>query len=199
MNVVVRSNLPLLAAVLSIAVGSGCVPQGEKDPMASAQPDCQTVAYIENLNKPVIDKRIGHIKGINARVFVALDPILSSPDFDDVPYRHPDDMEMIDNQFQRLMNQDIDEIVIWRFRRSGYGAAVPFKQGCAVAGYTEPDHLQKLILMHDAYIAITRHGVDHPAVRDKLEKVIMAGRYADYTPHGDKVDIIVKKVRSLLR
>jgi hypothetical protein len=167
--------------------------------IAAPQPDCLTVRYVENLNKQVFDKPIAHVKGINARVFVALDPIMSAPEFDDVPYRHPEDMEIIQNQFQKLMSQGIDEVVVWKFRRSGLGVAVPFKKGCVVNGYAEPDQLQKLILMHEAFIFITQHGVDDPSVRGKLEKLLMVSRYANFPTHGKKIDSIIKKVRSLLR
>jgi len=97
------------------------------------------------------------------------------------------------------MNQGIDEVVVWKFRRSGLGVAVPFKKGCAVTGYGELDQLQKLILMHEAFTVITQHGVDDPSVRDKLEKLLMVSRYANFPPHGNKIDAIIKKVRSLLR
>lgn len=166
---------------------------------AASQPDCATVEYIEDLNRNVIDKRIAHIKGKNARVFIALDPIWSAPEFDDVPYRHEEDMKMINKNFKHLMEQDINEVIVWNFRLpGGLAAAVPFKDNCAVSGYGEPDHLEKLIIMHETLLLISEYGADDQSVRDGIEKLLMVSRYARFTPHDDKIDKIINKIRPLM-
>jgi len=167
-------------------------------PQAASQPDCQTVEYIEELNKSVLDKRIAHIKGTNARVFVALDPIWSSPEFDAVPYRNPEDMQRRKKDFARLMKQGIDEVIVWKFRRpSGLAAAMPFNKGCAVSEYGEPDILVKIIIMHETLLLISEHGLNDSRVRDSIKKLLMVSIYA---PHfnDEMIDIIINKLRPLM-
>jgi hypothetical protein len=166
-------------------------------PQAASQPPCETVKQIESINKGVLDKRVAHVKGINARLFIALDPIWSTPDFENVPYRHPEDMEMIERKFEYLMEQGIDEIIVWKFRRGGLAGAVPFKDGCAVSGYGEPDLLEKLIIMHKTLLLISKHGVDDSSVRDSIKRLLMVGRFARHFD-DEMIDIIIDKLRPLM-
>lgn len=167
-------------------------------PQAASQPDCQTVEYIEDLNKSALDKRVAHIKGTNARVFVALDPIWSTPEFDDVLYRHPEDMQMIKKDFARLMKQGIDEVVVWKFRRqAGLAVAVLFNNGCVVSGYGEPDELEKVILMHETLLLIAEHGVDDSRVRNSIKRVLMVSRFARHF-NDEMIGIIIDKLRPLM-
>lgn len=165
---------------------------------ATSQSDCQTIGYIEDLNKSVLDKRVAHIKGTNARLFIALDPIWSMPEFDDVPYRHPEDMKMIKKDFAHLMKQGIDEVIVWKFQRpAGLAVAVPFNNGCAVSGYGEPDELEKLIIMHEIFLLIAKHDVDDSRVRNSIKRLLMGSHYASHFSDG-MIDIIIDKVRPLM-
>lgn len=159
---------------------------------AGAQPDCQTPEYVETLNKNVLEKRIAHIKGTNAIVFMLLDPVWSLPDFDDVPYRHEEDMTNIKNNLERLIEEGVDEVIAWKFRQPGLGSAVAFKDGCAVRGYGEPDMIDKIISMNEAFVLITERGVDDPSVRESIRKLLMQ---TPYRPDDDKIDAIISKIR----
>lgn len=128
---------------------------------ALSQANCDTIGSIENLNKSVFGKRVAHIKGTNAKLFIALDPHWSLPEFDNVPYWHPEDMKMIKKNFAHLMKQGIDEVVVRKFRRrSRLAVAILFDHGCAVSGYGEPGQLKKLIIMHKTILLISKHGLD---------------------------------------
>lgn len=168
-------------------------------PLAFPQPDCITPDYIEELNQGVIHKRYARVQGVNARLYVALDPIMSSPNFEDLPYRHEEDNEMIKRDFERLMNQNIDEVIIWKFRRYGLGAAVAFSNGCGIEGYGEPDNYNKLTLMHDAYELVTEEGLDSSSVRDAIDQLLNASRYAGLDGREDKIDTIINTIRPLIK
>lgn len=159
---------------------------------AVSQPDCQTPEYIETLNKNVVESRIAHIKGTNAIVFVLLDPVWSLPDFDDVPYRHEEDMANIRNDLEELIEEGIDEVIAWKFRQPGLGSALAFKDGCVVRGYGEPDFVDKLIAMNEAFVLIAKHGVDDPSVRQGIGKLL---KQTPYKPDDDKIDKIINKIR----
>jgi hypothetical protein len=164
---------------------------------ALSQPDCKTIGYLEELNKGVVGKRVAHIKGTNAKLFIALDPIWSLPKFDSVPYRHPKEMNMIKEDFAGLMEQRIDEVVIWNFQRlAGLAVAVPFSKGCAVSGYGEPDELEKLIIMHETLLLISKHGVDHSRVKNGIKRLLMVN-YADYFDDA-MIEIIIDQLRPLI-
>ena len=139
---------------------------------AVSQPDCRTPKYIETLNKSVLEKKIAHIKGTNAIVFVLLDPVWSLPDFDDVPYRHEEDMANIRSDLERLIKEGVDEVIAWKFRQPGLGVAVAFKEGCAVRGYGEPDMIDKIVSMNEAFVRIIEHGLDDPSVRESIRKLL---------------------------
>lgn len=165
---------------------------------AGAQPECITSEYIESLNKKVIDKRIAHIEGDNAKLFLALDPFWSAPQFTAVPYRNPARMEERQLAFKKLKNAHIDEVLIWAFKRpTGIGAAMPFSRGCAVYGYGEPDDLEKLVLMHEAQFLVSQQGLDSTPVRSRIKELLMVSIYAPYA-NEDMIDIVINNVRPLL-
>jgi hypothetical protein len=159
---------------------------------AVAQPACQTPDAIERLNEGVLEKKIAHVKGEHAIVFILLDPIWSLPDFEDVPYRVEEDMENIRTGFDRLVREGVDEVVVWRFRMPGLGAVLPFRAGCAVQGYGEPDMIEKIAAMNDAFKRITRLGPDDPSVRESIRRVL---QQTPYEPDDGKIDIILNKIR----
>jgi len=167
-------------------------------PQVSAETDCQTVQSIETLNKGVLSQRVAHLKGQNARLFVSLDPVWSLPEFDDVPNRHPDDMQMIREEYADLMKQGIDELVIWEFQRpAGLAVAIPFAHDCAVSGYGEPDELEKLVFMHELVLLISEQGLDDSKVRDGIKKLLMNSGVESH--YDDKmVDIMIDKLRPLM-
>ena len=166
---------------------------------AVSQSNCHTIGSIEKLNKSVFNKRVAHIKGTNTKLFIALDPYWSMPEFDNVPYRHPEDMKMIKKNFAHLMQQEIDEVVVWKFRRpSGMGAAVPFAKGCAVPGYGEPDQLKKLNLMHEALLLISRRGLSDSSVRNNIKRLLMLRPSVESHFNDAMIDIMIDKLRPLL-
>ena len=128
---------------------------------AASQPACQTIKYIEDLNKGAV-KRIAHIKSKNAILFIALDPIWSAPEFAKyVGHRDEHFIAFIESERKLLAEKDIDEVMIWKLTQThGLAVAVPFKEGCAVRGYGEPDRRDKLINMHKAFLLISKHGVE---------------------------------------
>ncbi len=161
-----------------------------------SQSGCRTPEYIETLNKTIIEKRIAHIKGENAIVFVLLDPHWSLPDFDDVPYRHEEDMANIKKELNALIAGGIDEVIVWKFRRpSILGAAVGFKDNCVVSGYGEPDMVGKLTAMHEAFLLIIERGADDPSVRDSIRKVL---EHTPYKPDEDKINKVINKIHPLI-
>jgi hypothetical protein len=160
-----------------------------------SHPDCATIEYIETLNESVLEKRVVHITGKNAVGFVALDPVWSRPDFDNVPYRHEEDMANIRDAFKTLTKAGVDEVIVWKFRRPGLGVATVFKAGCAVRVYGEPDSIDKLDAMHEVFLLISRHGIDDPSVRKSIKQLLAVD---NYTPDEDKIDKIINKVRPLI-
>jgi len=163
---------------------------------AVAQPACQTPAQVETLNKGVLEKKIAHVKGENAIVFIVLDPIWSLPDFEDVPYRVEEDMENIRTGFDRLVREGVDEVVAWRFRMPGLGAVLPFRGGCAVQGYGEPDMIEKIVAMNEAFRRIIKLGPDDPSVRESIRSVL---QQTPYEPDDGKMDVILNKVRPFVK
>jgi len=182
----------LTLALTACASPATTSPQKE----TAAQPNCDTVEYVEDLNKGTL-KRVAHIKGENSIVFIALDPIWSEPEFDNLPYRNSVDMEEIKKVREHLKEQEIDEVVVWRLSRRTMGAAVPFKEGCLVSGYGEPDSMEKLKIMHKTFLLISKHGLDDSSVRNSIKKLLMVSRYA---PHfsDEMIDIIIDNLRPLM-
>lgn len=169
------------------------------------QQPCMTAEDIEAMNQGTGFRRRFHVQGPLARVFIVLDPLWSMPDFDDVPFRHPDDMARIREQFEVITSAAIDEVIVWRIRRDlGLGAAVPFADGCVVEGYGEPDDLEQLELMHEAYVAIVERGIEHASVRAAIAELLavqdLAGLSESDEPssYEPRIDIILDKVRPLL-
>ena len=162
-----------------------------------SQPKCMTAKDIENLNRGAL-KQVSKIKGKkNAILFLLLDPSLSAPEFKEY---------IIDKHFiaamkrlrKSLFNAGIDEVIIWKSPVLGgqMGMAVPFKKGCAFSNYGEPDYLEKLILMHETYLLISKHGLDAPSVRDHVKKLLMVSRFQNR--YKDKmIDKFINNIRSL--
>lgn len=167
---------------------------------AVSQSYCTTAEQIETLNQNVIEKRLAHIRGTAAIVLIALDPVWSMPEFSTLPYRHPDEMTMIKDSFSYLVKQGIDEIVVWDF--GGLGAAVPFRDGCVVYGYGEPDDVQKITMMYETYRHIVARGLDDPTIREDLERLLMfeLSPYQDDSLYdASMIDIMVDKLRPLVK
>lgn len=182
-------NNKLLLAFL-LACGS-CV----FAPHAISQPACQTVEYIEKLNQGAL-KRMAHIKGDNAILYIALDPAWSAPEFKYDGYRDEHFIAAMKRMRKSLVDANIDEVVVWRLSMPMMGAAMPFKDGCAVMGYGEPDYLDKLMLMHDAFVVISKHGLDASLTRDSITKLLMNSNYAPNFNEG-MVDTVIANLRPL--
>ena len=166
-------------------------------PQAMSQPDCQSAKNIEDLNNGKL-KRTTHIKGDNAILFIALDPVFSAPEFDyGDHYRDEYFIEAMKNSREFLYGAGIDEVIIWRLPRRTMGAAVGFREGCAVKGYGEPDIHEKLMLMHKAFLEISKHGLDAPSVRDSIKKLIMGSRYSRMYKE-EMIDIVINNLRPLV-
>lgn len=148
--------LVCLAAHLTIAIGGAAVAQPSSEAPVpqgqSAGEACQTVKDIERINRGIV-KRVFRVTGKDAKLFLAADPAML--DFED--------------EFEVLIAQDVDEIVVWRHTRMRYIAmAVPFASGCHVTKYGEPDIFEKLDAMRSLVAMIEKRGLDDPAVRDRL-------------------------------
>jgi hypothetical protein len=171
-------------------------------PQAASQPECPTIKYVEDLNNGAV-KRIAHIKSKNAIVFIALDPIWSAAEFQHGGYIDRGAI-ISDATRESLVNAGIDEIVIWKLTRThGLAAAVPFKDGCVVKGYGEPDLREKLINMHKAFLLISKHGVEDSSVRDGIKKILMSSRYAgDFYAKGSfkdgMIDVMIDNLPPLM-
>ena len=167
-------------------------------PQAMSQPDCQSIEYIEYINDGKL-KRTAHINGDNAILFIALDPVFSAPEYD-YGEHYPDEhfIESIRKGRKSLYNAGVDEIVVWKLPGATLlGAAIPFREGCAVFEYGEPDYHDKLMLMHKAFLQISKHGLDAPSVRDSIKKLIKSSRYSSLYK-DEMVDIIINNLRPLM-
>lgn len=163
---------------------------------AMAQPDCRTVEHIEAINEGVT--QTAHIKGDNAILFIALDPIFSAPEYDyGDHYRDEHFTEAIKEDRESWVSAGIDEIVVWRFPNRFLGAAVPFKEGCVVSSYGEPDVHEKLMMMNEAFLEISKHGLNAPSVRDSIEKLLKNSRYEDMYK-DEMIDIVINNLRPLM-
>ncbi len=166
-------------------------------PQAMSQPDCQSAQYIEDLNNGQLN-RTAHIKGDNAILFIALDPAFSAPEYDyGDHYRDEHFIELINKSRESLYKAGIDEIVVWRLPFRTMGVAVGFKEGCAVRGYGEPDFHEKLMLMHKAFLEISKHGLDAPSARDDIKKLIMGSHYSRMYKE-EMIDIVINNLRPLV-
>ena len=143
---------------------------------------CTTVADIKEMNRGVARRQFT-LRGIDAKIFLALDPRL---------LKYPELLEP-------LMDQDVDEIVVWRLVKThGLGAAVPFSGGCAVDGYGEPDMIDKIKLMKDVVKLIKRHGPDDKRVRSRTEGLWEYEPPLRESELEAEVDAVLARVRSLL-
>ena len=143
---------------------------------------CTTVADIKEMNRGGI-RHLFTLRGIDAKIFLALDPRL---------LKYPELLEF-------LMEQDVDEIVAWRLvQRYSLGAAVPFSGGCAVDGYGEPDMIDKIKLMKDVVTLIKRHGPDDKRVRSRMEGLWEYEPPLRQNELEAEVDAVLARVRALL-
>lgn len=167
-------------------------------PQAVSQPDCQSPQFIEELNQGIVE-RTAHIKGDNAILFIALDPVFSAPEFDyGDHYRDEHYIEAMKSARESLYGEVIDEVIVWRILTSGtLGAAVAFREGCAVEGHGEPDHYDKLMLMHKAYLEISRHGLDATSTRNSIKKLLLRSRYSGMYK-DEMIDIVINNLRPLM-
>jgi hypothetical protein len=164
---------------------------------AISQPACQTAESIEKLNQGAL-KRMAHIKGDKAIVYIALDPVWSAPEFKYEGYRDEHFIAAMKRMRESLVNAGIDEVVVWQLSRAPMGVAVPFKNGCAVMGYGEPDYLDKLVLMHETFLVISKHGLDDPLTRESIKKLLMNSRYASNFNEG-MIDTVIANLRPLVK
>jgi len=195
---IIEKRLIQIALVLVVSL-SGCStsnnPSFEQANTTISRSDCMTLQDVENINKNVIGDQIAHIKGKNAIIFIVLDPYWSVPDFDNVPYRHPEDMAITRNTFNELVKQDIDEVVAWKFHRFGLGAAIALNNGCVFSKYGEPDKVDKLIAMHKAFQLIVNIGLDSLSVRESIKNILQTTHYGST---NERVDKIISKVRPFI-
>jgi hypothetical protein len=166
-----------LAATLAACLAAGCA----SVPSPTARPDCITAKYIENLNRLSKSNRMFELKGVNAKIFLALDPRLLT--YTDV--------------YSRLVAQDIDELIAWKIRRDlPLATAVPFAKGCAVSGYGEPDEEDKLRLMYQGVVAISKNGIDDASSRAIVQKLVL---HEYLKANETKTTSIIERVRRLLK
>lgn len=164
---------------------------------AISQPDCQSPEYIESINSGELE-RTAHIEGDNAILFIALDPIFSDPEFDyGDHYRDEHFTKAITSNRVSLFSSGIDEVVVWRLPNRILGAAVGFKDGCAVSGYGEPDYYDKLALMHKAFLEISKHGLDTPSSRASIKNLLLESRYSGFYK-DEMIDAVINNLRPLI-
>ncbi len=165
---------------------------------AASQKNCSTIQQIEKMNKNKL-KRVAHIKDKNAIFLIFLDPVLSEPEFKDKGSQDKHFIAAIKRLRKKLIKQGIDEVIIWKLGspwRGMMGAAVPFKNGCAVQGYGEPDLLQKLIQMHKVYLLISKYGLNSKHVRKGIKDLLMKSRYK--RKFDEKmIDIIINNLHAV--
>ena len=132
-------------------------------------------------------------------MFIALDPNFSAPEFNyGDHYRDEHFIEAMKRSREFLYGTGIDEVVVWRLHQPPMmGAAVGFKDGCAVKGYGEPDFHKKLILMHKAFLNISNQGLDAPSTRDSIKRLLMGTRYS-YMYSNNMIDIVINNLRPLV-
>jgi len=140
---------------------------------------CMRAADIEAMNRGGL-RRMFSLEGLDARIFLALDPRL---------LMYPDAVDL-------LMEQEVDEIVAWRISPIGLAAAVPFARGCAVEGYGEPDLIEKIERMKDVVRLIDDRGIDDGRVRRQIRSLANLERSAEGSEN--QTDSIIAKVRALM-
>ncbi len=98
--------------------------------------------------------------------------------------------------FERLTRQGIVEVIVWEFSREGLGAAVPFKHGCAVSRYGDPDTVEKLPLIIKSYRLIIERGLNDPSVGDCITQLLML----ESEPYESIYDVsMINKLRPFVR
>lgn len=151
------------------------------------QPNCETARDIDAMNRGAA-KRGFHIKGVDAKIFLALYPYF---------LKHK-------AAFVLTMAQDIDEIIVWKLTIvPGLAAAIPFANGCAIEEYGEPGELDEIEAMRDVVDLIRKRGVEHRLVREKI-KFLMMHSMPVASPEvlearvKTRVDTTLERVRGLL-
>ncbi|HEY9190187.1 MAG TPA: hypothetical protein VIM88_04920 [Sulfurovum sp.] len=162
------------------------------------QKSCSTIEQIEKMNKNKL-KKVAHVKDKNAILLIFLDPVLSEPEFKGKGSQDKHFIAAIKRLRKNLIKQGIDEVVIWNLSSSWggmMGAAVPFKNGCAVQDYGEPDLLEKLIQMHKVYLLISKYGLNSKHVRKGIKELLMKSRYK--REFDEKmIDIIINNLHTV--
>ncbi len=148
------------------------------------EPRCQSATDIKTMNKGSIS-RIFNLKGLNAKIFLALDPRLLE----------------FNGTFDLLMEQNVDEIIVWRLKQThGLAVAIPFANGCAVKGYGEPDELAKINTMRHVVDLIRDRGLEDSSIRDKVRSLMTYGM-PKVPPEvlETQVDTALKRIQVLMK
>lgn len=110
-------------------------------------------------------------------------------------------MAEIKKSFAKLTEQGIDEVIVWEFANPrGLGAAIPFKSGCTVDGYGEPDHVEKLAMMVKTFRHIRDYGLNDQRVRADIKQLLLFEfkKYRDNSIYDDSmIKIMLNKLRPL--
>lgn len=185
----------ILIIAAPIMLLAGCSQASSTIP--ATPPGCQTPEYIEKLNHYNL-KQVARVKSANAKLLIALDPVLSEPDFHYEGYRDESFISSMEALRKKLAEARVDEVIIWQLtRHARLGVAVPFDKGCALDGlYGEPDMLEKLQQMHKTYLLIMERGLDDPSVRDGIKQILMTSRYAGHY-NDAMVDAMIATVRQV--
>lgn len=166
-----------------------------------SQLKCITAKDVEKMNRGRI-KKIAKIEGQkNTKLFLALDPKLSYPELKDKRYQDKYFVEAIKRIRKVLFSTNINDVIIWELPWLGggiMGSAVPFKNECVFSDYGEPDHLEKLKLMHETLLLISKYGLNSPSVRDNLKKLLMVSGYKT-TFKDEMIDKFIKNIRYLTK
>lgn len=145
---------------------------------------CSTAREIEATNRRWMS-RIFELKGLKAKLFLALDPRLLESN----------------GKFDLLMEQNVNKIIVWRLKQThGLAAAIPFADDCAAEGYGEPDKLAKIKAMRDIADLICERGMEDGSVRDKVRSLMTYGMPKVPPEVLEKqVDMALKRIQGLVR
>ena len=204
-------NLLISLSVLVVLLINGCATSSSSEPQVytSSTSDtkirkntaqCITAKDVEKMNRGRI-KQIVKIEGQkNTKLFLALDPKLSYPEIEDKRYQDKHFVESVKRIRKVLFSTNIDHVIIWELPWPGgiMGSAVPFKNECVFSDYGEPDHLEKLKLMHETSILISKYGLSSLSVRDNLKKLLMVSGYK-MTFKDEMIDKFINNIRSLIK
>lgn len=163
---------------------------------AAAQSGCMSPERIEAVNAGGLGGREIDIRGPGAMLFLMLDPYWHMPEFEGLPYRDEALMATIRADRARILADGIDRVIAWQFSRPSMGAAVIFRDGCAVEGYGEPDIMDKLRRMAEAQRLVLRDGPDTPSTRDAIARIFEFSPAQPAT--AQKIDAMLAAIRPLL-